>query len=240
MKPTALLLANALVTGAAILVYHVATSKDAPPAAPSSDGPGLAAEGGPPGGAPDGAAPPILAPNYARFEALERRVASLERVAANASALAPTLPGAAPTAKGGGTPAPGAPPVWTEDQLVAFRAMLGEVELRKSQENYAAQMREVIRRSSKTPPDDDRVERAVALLAAFQRKVREIFPNASAGDTPEQRQASMETAQKARQALDEELRRVLPPEAAERVMALVQSFPGGFASDPPRAPPMGR
>jgi hypothetical protein len=132
----------------------------------------------------------------------------------------------------------GARAVWTEDQLAGLRAMIAEIEVRKNQENYAASMRSVLRAAAKTPVSEEAETRAIALLVAFQRRIAEIFPEGSGGSTFDERQKSLATAQRARDALDEEIRRVLPAEAAEKILSMVPQYPARFDPDL-RTPPMG-
>ncbi len=225
--------ANVLVTVAIVAAYHFLLAPKGPagpaatspspspsPAAPASSGlPGLAA-----------------APDFARFEALERRVAMVERALSNAAALAPgVVPAPVPEAGSGG--ARPAAAVWTEDQLSAFRAMLAEVEMRKRQESYAAQMRDVIRRTAKQPLSQDQETQALALLVAFQRKVAEIYPEGSGGQTAEARAASDAAAESARGALEDEIRRILPADVAERVLSMVPHYPPRLPTSHVTPPP---
>lgn len=228
------LLVQLLLVAAGVGAYHLATVRgtvappEAPPTPPVVEAPPAAS----------GLPPLAASPGFVRFEELERRVAALERALSNASALAP---GVAPVSPGGPNAAPipaGSAPVWTEDQLKGLRAMIAEIEVRKNQENYAASMRAVLRGAAKTPIREESETRAIALLVAFQRKIAEIFPEGSGGANLEERQRSLATAQGARDALEEEIRRVLPTEVAEKILSMVPQYPARFDPDM-RTPPMG-
>lgn len=222
-----ILLTQTLLVAAGVGLYHVVTARR--DAAPTDPAPGTAPAAPQP---TPSALPPLAAsPGFVRFESLERRVASIERALSNAGALAPGMPPDAGMGGGAGVGTPPVSAVWTEGQLEAMRAMLAEIEMRKNQENYAATMREVIRRTAKEPIPEDQENRALALLVAFQRKVAEIFPGGSAGTTPEERAASNEAATRVRDALEEEIRRLLPAEVAERILSMVPRFPSQYPAD---------
>jgi hypothetical protein len=230
MRPAAIILANLFVTScAAIAVYHVIQRDQAM----TRDLRRTSDRDAQPDSRP---LPPIgVAPSFARFEALERRMAALERALADASARASEI-GPARTEQGNMPPVAA---VWTEEQLAALKAMMSEIEIRTRQEQHGATMRDALRRIGKGSLTSDEEERAVALLVGFQRKVWELFPGGSAGSTAEERAATNAAAAKARAALEQELLAVLPAEVVTSILARVQQFPGRFPPDPP-SPAEGR
>ena len=80
--------------------------------------------------------------------------------------------------------------------------------------------------------------RTVALLAAHQRRVWEAFPGGSGGATQEERAARLGRARRAREALEGELRVLLPSEVADDVLRLVPQIGAPLGPDL-IAPPMG-
>jgi hypothetical protein len=226
MRPATVIAINVLVTCAAIAAYHLAFDRGGA-APPLNVAPPVPQE---PASRP---LDPIgVAPSFARFEALERRMAVLER------ALSAGIAKPAPDEeKPAGVQFTGASAVWTEEQLAALAAMIAEIETRKRQEQYGAMMRDALRKIGKGSLTSDQEERAVALLVAFQRKVWELFPGGTAGTTQAERDATNASAMKARAALEEELRGILPVAVAEGIMARVQQFPGKFPPDLVPKPP---
>lgn len=223
------LLSQLLVMGVGLGGYHLLVHPTQPP------GVGVEPSPAPAGGPSSGSAlPPLaVAPNFVRFEAMERRVANMERALSNASALGGAPPAGAGSAGSDGAPVPkGSSLVWTEDQLTGLRSMLTEIEVRKRQESYAAAMRAALRAGAKDsalPPEAE--DKAIALLVAFQRRIWELFPDGTAGSTREEREAAVAAGRRAREALEEEIKKVLPLEQATAVLSRVQTFLTGPPPD---------
>jgi hypothetical protein len=163
-------------------------------------------------------------PVAVRVEAVERRMTNLERAHANARALGTTPGTPSPAASVGDAPPVAA--TYTEDQLVALRAMLDEIDVRKQRERAATAMRTTLRQASKEPLTEDQEENAIAALLAYQAKVAEAARATGPDGAPPTREAREAAASRARAALDDELRRILPPATAEFVVARVARIPG--------------
>ncbi len=240
MNPTSkTVLVSLIASAASVGVYHVAFSpKGSAGRAPRSDSPGSALDEavaalrrdvdalrqrGPAESTTGGASAETAGALAARLEALERRVipASAD---SGARELGQLPPGVADR-----------PAAWTEEQIASFRALLDEVEHRRTVDRETTSYRDLVRRvDPNLAPADESA--AVSLLANFMRTVRGVFAGASAGATPEERAASSEKAAAARAKLLVDLGAILRKDVVDGLAQHLPTFATPVGKDPPIAP----
>jgi hypothetical protein len=152
--------------------------------------------------------------------ALVGRVEALEGRLVGGDPLARTLP------LGGERPGD-----WTEQQIQDFRTLLETVEYRRTSEQEIAGFRRMVATVDPNLSPAD-VTATTSLLANFIRSVRGVFADASARETPEGYAATMAKATELRQKLAAELKQILRPETAEKVLERMPAFDGSHVRSP--------
>ncbi len=214
---------------AGIAVYHLAIAPRAGTTSPGA-GDGVATEGieeirrewsafrRSAGGAPGAGAPSAdVAALSARLQALEQRV------------IGPSVEAGA---NQGRLPAGVGSRSWTDDQLASQRSMMDEIDARRTADRETASYRDLVRRVAPTLSAADEAT-SVSLVTAFLRRIRELFAGGSAGNTEEERVATLKKAAAEREKLLADLRTILPGDVVERLGQHIPDFSAPLGQIPP-------
>ena len=115
---------------------------------------------------------------------------------------------------------------FTEEQVSVARRIMEEVERRKDQERTEERVKQALARIgvSLTP---DQEKAVLALVSTYQQKMRDVY-RGGFGRTDDERRAATEKVETLRASWETDLRNIVPPSEADRVMEGMgrNGFPG--------------